>query len=73
LVEQRIRNAKVVGSTPIIGTIRKSKPIPVSPKNPFNSCSLSIFYPYIIAAVFSPFLNSHYQPDSTEIKQQVGA
>ena len=55
LVEQRIRNAKVVGSTPIIGTIRKSKIIQESPKNPF-------IMPY------SPFLISQYQPDSTEIK-----
>ena len=39
LVEQRIRNAKVVGSTPIIGT-HTTKPIK---NNKLNSSSLSSY------------------------------
>lgn len=59
LVEQRIRNAKVVGSTPIIGTI--SNP-PQVYRNQLKARMLR----------FLAGLISCYQPDSTGIKLPVG-
>ena len=44
LVEQRIRNAKVVGSTPIIGTIQASLKVYSSPPEPLYSR----FKPFLI-------------------------
>jgi hypothetical protein len=56
LVEQRIRNAKVVGSTPISGTKYTSNKIPYSQKSPVNTgffvvrvSSTVILYPHINA------------------------
>lgn len=59
LVEQRIRNAKVVGSTPIIGTISKS---PQIYRNQLKARMLR----------FLAGIISCYQLDSTGIKLPVG-